>query len=756
NPWPCRPRRGDRGGARRGRRPRPRPGRGARRRRDLRPRPARPPRTTPARPGCRRRWRRLRPRRSRPGCRGARVGAPAPAPGAWPGGERRRRSPPRRPRRRSPAARRPAGPAAPGAGARRRGRGSGCRSPTARARAGTLARAPLPGAGGLRAPTSTLSGNGDGQGARRRQPGHSLGPRAGPHRPLARRRQGGLPGSPARGAHPLGRLRAALPGPAHRARVRPGGHRSAGPGRAGGVPGRGLRGHRAPPPSRSRPPPRARPGRLAQARPGRAQDAPGRGGRPPRGARPRPQGLLSVLEAGRRRPGRGPLGHAQQPLPRRQPRRGGGRLRGDGPFPGPGLPPAPGRGAGGPGPGPRAPARPRRPGLAEEVEGRPRRGQHPAGERPLPRAVREPGLPAGAGGPLGAGRRPRRVTPAPGRRLMTPPVRRSRGRLPRLVASALMVATAATPASLATRPRAAGAATTTTAPPVNHMRLASQTPWVGPGSYELDLRLFVTTHERPNDVELAVTVYPRLRNRSEYARSLDDKIGRGPLRTISSTLDQLAPDSGGAFLVRIPVRAPAGPADSGRLNLSLPGVYPVQVELRQAGGGETLDRFTTHLLYTPPSPFSQPSAPGAPLQVAWVLPLSAPPALQPDGTRSPPAPAYDAAQELVRAIDGHPAVPLVLAPTPETIEGLAASPREGDRAAVTTLARDLGGRQVLDATYVPVSLKALGDAGLEGEGVAQEDLGRRTLSDTLRVRPDPRTLVVDGRLDEVNLTRLAE
>jgi len=319
-----------------------------------------------------------------------------------------------------------------------------------------------------------------------------------------------------------------------------------------------------------------------------------------------------------------------------------------------------------------------------------------------------------------------------------------------------MVATAATPASLATRPRAAGAATTTTAPPVNHMRLASQTPWVGPGSYELDLRLFVTTHERPNDVELAVTVYPRLRNRSEYARSLDDKIGRGPLRTISSTLDQLAPDSGGAFLVRIPVRDPAGPADSGRLNLSLPGVYPVQVELRQAGGGETLDRFTTHLLYTPPSPFSQPSAPGAPLQVAWVLPLSAPPALQPDGTRSPPAPAYDAAQELVRAIDGHPAVPLVLAPTPETIEGLAASPREGDRAAVTTLARDLGGRQVLDATYVPVSLKALGDAGLEGEGVAQEDLGRRTLSDTLRVRPDPRTLVVDGRLDEVNLTRLAE
>ena len=318
---------------------------------------------------------------------------------------------------------------------------------------------------------------------------------------------------------------------------------------------------------------------------------------------------------------------------------------------------------------------------------------------------------------------------------------------------ALVLAAGVVPAWIAASESGAGAAQ---APPPNRLRLASQTPWVGPGSYELDLRLLVTTRERPSDVELAVTVYPRVRNRSEFARTLEDKVTRGPLRTISSTLDQLAPDSGGAFLVRIPVRDPAGAPDASRLNLSFAGVYPVQVELRQAGGGETLDRLTTHLLYTPPPQYAAPSAPGAKLDVAWILRVGGPPALQPDGSRSPPAGAYDAVQELVRAVDGHPAVPLVIYPTPETLEGLALSPREGDRAAVATLARDLSGRQVLDAPYVPVSLKALTDAGLEGEAVAQWDQGRRVLSDTLHVHPDPRAAVVEGRLDEVGLTRLGE
>jgi len=333
-------------------------------------------------------------------------------------------------------------------------------------------------------------------------------------------------------------------------------------------------------------------------------------------------------------------------------------------------------------------------------------------------------------------------------------VRARRRRWTRLTVGAVVLAVAGTPAWVSSAAPLAAAAGSTGAPQQNHLRLASQTPWVGPGTYELDLRLLVTTQLRRADVELAVTVYPRVRNRSEFALSVQDKIARSPLRTISSTLDQLAPDSAGAFLVRLPVRDPGGPPDPSRLNLSLPGAYPVQVELRQAGGGETLARFTTHLLYTPPPPYAQPAAPGAKLEVAWILPLSGPLSLQPDGTRKPPAGAYDAVQELVRAVDGHPGVPLVLDPNPETVEGLAGSPREGDRAALVTLARDLDGRQVVEAPYVPVSLKAFADAGLEGEAAIQLDQGRRVLADALHLPPGPRTVVVGGRLDDASLSRL--
>jgi hypothetical protein len=60
------------------------------------------------------------------------------------------------------------------------------------------------------------------------------------------------------------------------------------------------------------------------------------------------------------------------------------------------------------------------------------------------------------------------------------------------------------------------------------------------------------------------------------------------------------------------------------------------------------------------------------------------------------------------------------------------------------------------APYVPVSLKALGEAGLEGETGAQQDQGRRVLADALHVRPDARVQVVEGRLDDASLTRLGE
>lgn len=227
------------------------------------------------------------------------------------------------------------------------------------------------------------------------------------------------------------------------------------------------------------------------------------------------------------------------------------------------------------------------------------------------------------------------------------------------------------------------------------LRLASQTPWVGPGE-ELVLRLDVTTAEEPADVELAVGVYRRARNRSEFAQSLQDGPRGNPITVVPpAPLSELATDAAGAFVVRLPVQDPGQPPDPARLRLAAEGVYPVRVELREAGGGATLAGLVTHLVYTRP-----PQPGGFPVEVALVLPVHAALALQPDGTRSLNRRDADAVGALARSLEAQPGVPVTLVPTPETLDALDASTRPEDRETLAALRRGLAGRQVVASPYV--------------------------------------------------------
>ena len=315
-------------------------------------------------------------------------------------------------------------------------------------------------------------------------------------------------------------------------------------------------------------------------------------------------------------------------------------------------------------------------------------------------------------------------------------------RAARLLAAVLVVATAAIVPGGAP---AAGAQAED-----NTMRLASQTSWVGPGE-ELALRLDITTDRAADEVELAVAVYRRLTNRSEFRRTLDDPPRGNPITTVPPTrLSELTPDAAGAVGVRLPIQDPDQPADPTRLRLTREGVYPVRVELREAGGGDTLAGLTTHMVYTRP-----PQPGGYPLQVAMVLPVHAPPALRPDGQRQLSSRSASGLRALAQSLEAYPGVPLTLLPTPETLLTLSDSARDLDKETVATLAASLQGRQIAAATFVPVTLSSFATGGLASEVVIQLDRGSEVIEQTLGRRPDARTWVAGADLDEraTNLLR---
>jgi hypothetical protein len=189
--------------------------------------------------------------------------------------------------------------------------------------------------------------------------------------------------------------------------------------------------------------------------------------------------------------------------------------------------------------------------------------------------------------------------------------------------------------------------------------------------------------------------------------------------------------------------------DPTRIRLRDEGVYPVRVELRVAGGGPVLDRFTTHLVYA-----QAPTEGGVPLELALVLPLAAPPALQPDGTRALDAGGAARLATLVQALDAHPSVPAVLDVSPETLEALVASPSEADRSTAAAVARTASTRQLVNGSYVAVAPGAYSGPPGEAEFATQLDRGRAVLDQLAGSRPDGRTWVTEEHLDEGALDRL--
>ena len=295
-------------------------------------------------------------------------------------------------------------------------------------------------------------------------------------------------------------------------------------------------------------------------------------------------------------------------------------------------------------------------------------------------------------------------------------------------------------------PPVAGAQT-----PSGRFELASQTPWVERGGV-FGLRLLISDVRRLSDVEVALSVHRPVTSRTDFQRTLEGTVSTSVIPpAISAPVDQLPLDAAGARYIQLAVQDPIAARDPDRLALRTAGVYPVRVELRETGGGAVLDDLVTHLVYLPDV------IDGPKLAVAPIVPVHAPPALQPDGTRRLNDATSARLGRLAAGLERHAAVPLTLAPTPETIQALAESERPVDQETLARLARHSSGdrRQVLGATYVPVSLASLAGT-LEDEATAQLARGNDTIATGLRTRPDRRTQIVQPPLNDAVLGRLQD
>lgn len=329
--------------------------------------------------------------------------------------------------------------------------------------------------------------------------------------------------------------------------------------------------------------------------------------------------------------------------------------------------------------------------------------------------------------------RQRGARPAPARR-------RRRG----VVATGVLLSVVALGALGATGP--AGAQTTpTTVPPDRlsgggRLTLASQDPWTTVGG---DTRLGLGVVDPPAGATLSFVIGPAITSRKEYdAAALGAPI-TSVLGQVSVPLDALAVEASGTRTVSLGLQSPTGPVDRQRLNARRPGVYPLQVELRDAQE-QSVGSFRTMLMVADPD---RPTV-AQRLGVAWVWPVTAPPSFLPSGVRDRDVlAAMRSGGRLGRmalALDAAPDVPVTLAPTAETVEAWAEAARTDPNLATTfaALQRAAGVRAVTSGPYVPVDLPALVDHGLAEAADDGASRGREVLDPALGVTTDARTRLV--------------
>jgi hypothetical protein len=333
----------------------------------------------------------------------------------------------------------------------------------------------------------------------------------------------------------------------------------------------------------------------------------------------------------------------------------------------------------------------------------------------------------------------------------------------RVVAAGLLVGAV----SLGTSPANAAApvapttivpAAATTAGALPHIELTSISPYGALGdNIALGLRLTGPL----TGLELRVTAFAAVTSRSAYERTIDGKGLGTVVGTETYDISTLPASSSDGELrtLTVGIQDPSAGRDATRFSLRKAGVFPLKVDLVPIAPGPTLDGFVTHLVVTTKTSAGTPTSIGEPLQVAWVWPIVAPSARQPDGTPNPTVVAQFRPDgrlgRIAAALPGASTLPLTLELGPETVQSWGQI-AQGDatlQSGIRTITALAGGHDVLASPYVPLDIPALQAAGLGGEVATQLAAGTQVLDNVLNTDA-VRTTSAESPLDDAALESL--
>jgi Family of unknown function (DUF6049) len=322
----------------------------------------------------------------------------------------------------------------------------------------------------------------------------------------------------------------------------------------------------------------------------------------------------------------------------------------------------------------------------------------------------------------------------------------------RRISLALLVTAAV---ALTAAPVAAGTnppSTTGAQPDAPQILLAGQPAWVATGgNLPLQIQVQGQGTSAPG-LKVTVTAHRRVRSRTEYEGVLRGENLGSTLGHVELPLDVFPPGDGGIRTITLGLQA------DGPIALRETGVYPFEVELRDQN--ETrLSGFVTPVVAVATGENGAPVI-GRKLGVSLVLPMVSRPTYGADGRPDPEVVAELAPEGRLgrQAIEvASSAVPLTLAPGPETLESWAQLTR--DHPPLTTsldAMRDaLTRMQVLSSPYVPIDVRALVAGGLSSQVGTELVQGSEKLSALLGARVDRGTEIARP-VNDAALARLLD
>lgn len=270
------------------------------------------------------------------------------------------------------------------------------------------------------------------------------------------------------------------------------------------------------------------------------------------------------------------------------------------------------------------------------------------------------------------------------------------------------------------------------------------TPWV---TREGTWRTSLAVEGAPAGGRVRATIHDRVPDRPAYYRAVFTEVDTGRKAAIPPVDLATAPEApGGGSLVALAVTLRADGQDQPGwkfLESGLQvGVFPVVVEVLDADDEEVA---RTVVFLTRVASGTEAGADDPPLLVAPVLPLSAPPSIEPDGSAALPDGAVERTEALAEGLARADDLAVTVAPRPETVEAL--DREDAGDGALDALRRAVDARperQVLDAPYVDVPVSAWVEAGLTDELRRQRERGNTVLNGRLGGADSDTFLALDG------------